>query len=111
MSLVTDQFTAAQPMLCAISHSHNHRRVNAERDAAHPLLHKVTRMLGNSPYSELRSANCEYHDGTVVLNGQVSSFYLKQLAQALVARVTPSSRIRNQLQVVYPECKHPRKPR
>lgn len=59
----------------------------------------------------VEQGNCEYHDCTVVLNGQVSCFYLKQLAQALVARVTPNSRIRNQLQVVYPECKHPRKPR
>lgn len=111
MSLVTDPLTAAQPVLCAISHSHSHLRGDAERDATHPLQHKVARMLGDSPYSELRWADCEYHDGTVVLKGQVSSFYLKQLAQALVARVTPNSRIRNQLQVVYPECRHPRKPR
>lgn len=111
MSLVTDQWITAQPVLSTLPHSRDHLRGDANRDAAHPLQHKVARVLGDSPYCELRWADCEYYHGTVVLKGQVSSFYLKQLAQALVARVTPNSRIRNQLQVVYPECKHPRKPR
>ena len=37
-----------------------------------------------SPYYALRSIVCEFHEGVLVLRGQVPSYYLKQLAQELV---------------------------
>ncbi|MEO8270051.1 MAG: BON domain-containing protein [Aureliella sp.] len=111
MSLVTEQLVTALPGLSAVSHSRGQSNGNAEHGATHSLRHKVARKLCDSPYSELQRANCETHDDTVVLKGQVSSFYLKQIAQSLVARVAPEARIRNLLQVVYPDCEHSRKPR
>ena len=38
----------------------------------------------SSPYVALRSIVCEFHEGVLVLRGQVPSYYLKQLAQELV---------------------------
>lgn len=111
MSQVTDPLITARPGLNAISYSRDQMSGNAEHGTTRSLRHKVARMLCDSPYSELQRANCETYDDTVVLKGQVSSFYLKQLAQSLVARVAPNLRIRNYLQVVYPECQPSRKPR
>ena len=36
------------------------------------------------PYVALRSIMCEFHEGVLVLRGQVTSYYLKQLAQEMV---------------------------
>ncbi len=105
MSLVTNQLIIARPVLNAKLHSRDQLSGNAKHGEAHSLRHKVARMLCDSPYSELQRANCETHGDTVVLSGQVSSFYLKQMAQSLVARVAPTLRIRNQLQVVYPDTR------
>ncbi|MEO8269805.1 MAG: BON domain-containing protein [Aureliella sp.] len=111
MSLVTGRMITVQPVLNAISHLRDQSNGNAGHGETHSLRHQVARALCDSPYSELKRAKCETHDDTIVLRGQVSSYYLKQMAQSLVARVAPAARIRNQLQVVYLDCKRPRKPR
>jgi osmotically-inducible protein OsmY len=48
---------------------------------------------------ELQQLKCEFSDGVLLLFGQVSSFYLKQLAQESVRDVAGVNRILNQLEV------------
>ena len=49
--------------------------------------HVVTtakRRLDASPYTALRSIVCDFHEGVLVLRGQVTSYHLKQRAQETV---------------------------
>jgi hypothetical protein len=41
--------------------------------------------LRQSAYPALRGLACDYAEGEFILRGQVPSYYLKQLAQSLVA--------------------------
>ncbi len=61
----------------------------------------VQQQLQQSGYVELRAIDCNVSAGTVQLNGQLPSFYLKQTAQELVRRVAGVRGIRNHVQVVY----------
>ncbi|MBX7074543.1 MAG: BON domain-containing protein [Pirellulales bacterium] len=55
--------------------------------AARPrIAEQVQNWLQSSAYQELRKVLCDYHEGILTLRGRVSSFYLKQMAQTLVAR-------------------------
>jgi osmotically-inducible protein OsmY len=56
--------------------------------------------LMNSPYLELHRLSCECHAGTLTLHGCVSRYYLKQIAQNLVGRLSGLARIDNQLTVL-----------
>src|SRR5271165_3871200 len=55
--------------------------------------------LRTSPYSALRNLSCQYQDGSLLLRGKLASFYLKQLAQAIVAQVAGIERIENCIEV------------
>lgn len=44
-------------------------------------------LLQASGYPALRNLTCEYHEGVLAIRGNVSSFYLKQLAHTLVRKV------------------------
>jgi osmotically-inducible protein OsmY len=55
--------------------------------------------LRQSAYFELRSVACEYHEGVLTLRGRVPSYYLKQLAQALVDKVEGVLELNNQVDV------------
>lgn len=56
--------------------------------------------LGASPHSLHRSVSCRYSNGVLRLDGRVPSFYLKQLAQALLQGVDGVRRVDNALVVV-----------
>ena len=43
---------------------------------------------------------CEYHEGTLILQGQLSSFYEKQLAQEAVRALEGVEQIVNRIEVV-----------
>jgi len=58
------------------------------------------RCLRECVYFELRSTRCELRDGTLILCGKVSSFYLKQIAQTLIAKIPGVRCVDNQLEVV-----------
>jgi hypothetical protein len=70
---------------------------------ANHISYLAQRRLQASAYSELREVKCSLQDGTLVLDGTVSSFYLKQLAQTalreMVERLPQVRRIENRLQV------------
>lgn len=55
--------------------------------------------LHSSTHSALRKVTARYRAGTVTLHGQVPSFYLKQLAQAMVGKLAEVERVENELEV------------
>ena len=50
---------------------------------------------------ELKRLLCEVENGAIILRGQVSSYYLKQLAQEAVRSLAGVHRVANRLEVVY----------
>jgi osmotically-inducible protein OsmY len=58
--------------------------------------------LRRHPYGALKSVSCDCRDGVLVLRGCLPSYYLKQVAQEVVARLEGVRRIDNQIQVVTP---------
>jgi len=64
------------------------------------LAERVECALRSSGYGSLRSVSVAASAGVVVLGGRVSSYYLKQVAQAAVLAVPGAHQIRNGLAVV-----------
>ena len=59
-------------------------------------------LLLHSPYLELRNVTCDFHEGVLTLRGRVPSYYLKQLAQAILVELDGVLELNNQLDVVMP---------
>ncbi len=57
-------------------------------------------MLKESGYSAVARLECRVEHGVVELAGVVPSFYLKQVAQAVIQRLDRVQGIRNEVQVV-----------
>jgi hypothetical protein len=55
--------------------------------------------LHASPYRGLRSVELDVNGNTMVLSGQVKTFFLKQMAQHLLGDYSPSWEIKNNLRV------------
>jgi len=63
----------------------------------------VERALRSGPYPALKKLSCDYRGGVLVLRGCLPSYYLKQIAQEVVAhQVKGVGRLDNQIQVVPP---------
>lgn len=61
----------------------------------------ATGALRRSSYPEVRYIWCEWHDGVLTLRGQVSNFYLKQIAQSIVLqRLEGIVTLDNQVEVI-----------
>ena len=61
------------------------------------------RCLRGHPYLALKNVSCDWLDGVLVLRGCLPSYYLKQVAQEVVAhQVQGVGRLDNQIQVVPP---------
>jgi osmotically-inducible protein OsmY len=58
------------------------------------------RELRGSPYLALRNVTCDGRDGVLTLRGCLPTYYLKQVAQAVVARVEGVRLIVNEIDVV-----------
>jgi osmotically-inducible protein OsmY len=56
--------------------------------------------LGHSAYLELHRIRCTARDRLLRLQGHVSSYYLRQIAQTIVQGVEGVDGVENQLQVV-----------
>ena len=61
--------------------------------------------LRRSSYPEVGSVRCEFHGGTLTLWGRVSTYFLKQVAQAVVLGVDGVFGVDNQLEVVPPPAR------
>jgi hypothetical protein len=53
-----------------------------------------------NPYLALKNVSCDYREGVLILRGCVTSYYLKQIAQAAVAPLDGVLRIENQIEVL-----------
>jgi hypothetical protein len=73
------------------------------RKNKHFLADRAEAELSASDHRELRHVRCEFQCGTLMLSGQVSSFYLKQIAQTLVSGIGEVLVNANGLAVRYPE--------
>jgi osmotically-inducible protein OsmY len=71
--------------------------------AYHPpitdLAHRVEAELRRSAYLVLTTIVCEERDGTLVLRGRLPSYYLKQMAGAIVEGVEGVRRVDNQIEI------------
>ena len=63
------------------------------------LYHAAIAALTGSKYAALRRLNCSVSAGVVEISGTVSSFYLKQLAQAAVLQLSGVRTVRNLIEV------------
>jgi hypothetical protein len=64
---------------------------------------EAERALRCGPYPPLKKLSCDYQGGVLVLRGRLPSYYLKQVAQEVVAHQVPGvGRLDNQIQVVRP---------
>jgi osmotically-inducible protein OsmY len=73
------------------------------------ILVEVDRILQSSCYSSLRSVHYGLSNGRLVLEGKVPSYFMKQVAQQLVARVADEDLIDNQIIVDRPYMASPRR--
>ena len=55
--------------------------------------------LKNSAYLPLRNLRCSFHEGILVLHGELPSFFLKQMAQSLVAQMAGVGEVLNRVEV------------
>jgi len=76
------------------------------RDEGNPVAHRVAHQakerLGSTSYHFLRFVDCRFQNGVLTLRGRVPSFYLKQMAQSVLANLEGVDRIDNRVDVVSP---------
>jgi osmotically-inducible protein OsmY len=58
------------------------------------------RALRSGPYLALRNITCEWQDGVLTLRGCLPTYYLKQVAQAVVARIESVQQVINEIEVL-----------
>jgi len=63
------------------------------------LVTQVEQALKSSNYAQLQDANISARNGRVTLEGKVSSFYIKQMAQTIVLGVDGVAAVQNDLNV------------
>ena len=63
------------------------------------------RQLRESAYYSIRSVRCDFHEGVLTLRGCLSTYYLKQVAQTLVAKVEGVQLINNRVEVPEPSVR------
>ena len=61
--------------------------------------HEAERRLRRSGYLALRDVSCEAHAASVQLHGRLPTYYLKQLAQEIVAAVEGVRQVINRIEV------------
>jgi osmotically-inducible protein OsmY len=59
-------------------------------------------LLWGSPYLALRDISCEYQEGVLTLQGRLPTYYLKLMAQSVVADVEGVTAIVNKIEVMTP---------
>jgi osmotically-inducible protein OsmY len=69
------------------------------RKSVDPVCSRVQQALRTSGYRDLYGLSCDYDGGVLVLTGEVGSYFLKQVAQTVAARVPGVAQIDNRLHV------------
>jgi osmotically-inducible protein OsmY len=62
-------------------------------------LEAQSRLLRNPWYASTRRVSCEFDNGVLTLQGTAPTYYLKQVAQALLVGIQGVERIDNQIEV------------
>ena len=70
----------------------------------HSVQEQLEQQFRGTPYRELIRVVCRYQHGTATLDGEVSSYYLKQVAQTLAKHVHGVTRVINRVSVR--QCSH-----
>lgn len=70
-----------------------------KRDLDDDIRRDALAVLHASGFSSLRNLGCQVENGVVELTGAVRSFYLKQMAQAVVMRLNGINGVRNHVRV------------
>ena len=72
----------------------------ADRINAHAVERAARRRLAGTGYQVLKSVECSFRNGTMMLSGQVSSYYHKQIAQEALRSTKHVTQVVNNLEVV-----------
>jgi hypothetical protein len=83
--------------MIAIARNSRHPGFATARDRQ--MLTAAMEVLSNSQYGALRQLTCRVNGDELEISGTVSTFYLKQLAQAAMLRLRPSGGVRNLIEV------------
>jgi osmotically-inducible protein OsmY len=75
-----------------------------------PVAEAAERSLRHSQYAALRQVTCTFHEGRLSLHGRLPSFYLVQIAQALVGRLPGVQQVENRIQVTTSCTPHDHRP-
>ena len=75
----------------------------ASADSMHGAAARARLILRQSSYPALWTVSCQQTGGALILRGRVPLFYLKQIAQMLVAKAIDGVQILNQIEVVADE--------
>jgi osmotically-inducible protein OsmY len=78
--------------------------MNSATDIPSMVAEQARKQLQGQPYRALKHVSCDYRDGTLTLRGRLPSYFLKQMAQAAVARIAGVERIVNHIEVVAAVC-------
>ena len=71
----------------------------ASEAALCPITREAAARLRRSAYAPVRRVLCAYEDGVLVLFGQLSSYFHKQVAQEAVADLAGVRQVRNDIEV------------
>jgi hypothetical protein len=81
---------------------HSRAKQSEPFDAVTACLSAAGSRLAHSTFLELKSVSCHCDRGQLVLRGRVSSYYLKQMAQALMTDLGACCPVSNCIEVVDP---------
>lgn len=82
--------------------------IGKERRTDEHLGQEVYDAIQKLGYVQLSRIDCEVDNSTVTLRGLIESFYLKQIAQTVAAKVPGIEQVRNELDVIQSPVSKPR---
>lgn len=71
----------------------------ATEHSAREVENRVIAAFRGLGYLQLACIDCHVADGTAYLRGEISSFYLKQIAQSVALNIRGVHQVKNQIQV------------
>ena len=97
--MASDVAACDEPLFFPAGASGQHMQQVIYMDPLEPLANQVQAAFQRLGYRQLRALRCRTEGSTVVLNGTISSFYLKQIAQSTAAKVEGVQRVVNEIEV------------
>ena len=80
-----------------------HTKMTAHARAGTTMLAQIRIRIQTSCYGEVRNVTVNLCGGELIIDGTVSSFHIKQIAQSILRDVEGIEKITNNLNVVYPD--------